>query len=86
MLLRYSRLRDTVKDFFIEEGQERLVLNLIEWNRLEYIIDITFPFAEVTTIISSTKEATLQLVLGTYNTLFNILDIAKAKLKKKQAL
>lgn len=83
MLVRCSRLRDIIDEFIEVQGWPELSIGHTEWKRIEYIIDLTLPFAEATTTIGTTKGPTIHLVLGYYNTLFDILDIADEKLQHK---
>jgi hypothetical protein len=63
--------------------EDKFKMSSTEWKKLEYLIDLTLPFAHATTLIGTTKGPSLHLVLRYYNTLFNVLDKADKKLKYK---
>ncbi|EMF09613.1 uncharacterized protein SEPMUDRAFT_23271, partial [Sphaerulina musiva SO2202] len=52
--------------------------------RVEYLIDLTKPFAAATAVIGTTKGPTIHLVLAYYNKLFDILEEAIKRLKNKR--
>ncbi len=88
MLLRASRLRETIDPFIHKEAQNsptvaRFRLSNTEWQKIEYLIDLTLPFAYTTTVIGQSTGPTIHLCFGFYNTLFDVLDVADAKLDSK---
>lgn len=60
-----------------------LVINLDELKRVDYIIELTKPFALCTSMIGQTKGPTIYMVFSFYNTLLDNLELVIAKLQRK---
>jgi hypothetical protein len=54
---------------------ECLALSTMEWKKLRYLIILLRPFAEYTSLIGNTRDATINHTWNVYNALFNHLDM-----------
>ncbi|KAJ5110730.1 hypothetical protein N7532_001265 [Penicillium argentinense] len=54
-----------------------------EWRRVEYLLLLTKPFFDFTSMLSKSKDITAHNIYGIYNKPFSHLDDAEAKLKNK---
>jgi hypothetical protein len=54
-----------------------------EWRQVEYLLLLTKPFFDFTNVLSKTRDVTVHHVISIYNRLFNHLDDAESKLKRK---
>jgi hypothetical protein len=66
-----------------EPGLERLALSNMDWKKLRYIIVLLRPFAEYTSLIGNTRDATINHTWNVYNALFDHLDMVRKKLDCK---
>lgn len=84
MLVRFRKLRPAIDQYLEHQGYSWLELSKTEWAQLNYLIDISRPFALCTSLIGQTKGPSIYLVYGFYNTIFDLIDDSKRKLKKKR--
>jgi hypothetical protein len=88
MILRAMRLRIPFRNWLNEEilvdpGLERLALSNIDWKKLKYLIILLCPFAEYTSLIGNTRDATINHTWNIYNALFDHLDTIRYKFNHK---
>jgi hypothetical protein len=62
MLRRAKRLQPVINQYFAEYADPRLKLDLEEWRQIEYLLCLTKPFFQFTTILCQTKDATIHSV------------------------
>jgi hAT family C-terminal dimerisation region len=82
MILRAMRLRIPLRNWLDEEislepDLERLALSPIDWKKLKYLIILLRPFAEYTSLIGNTRDATINHTWNVYNALFDHLDMMR---------
>ena len=80
MVLRAMCLRIPLQNWLDEEismdpGLERLALSNMDWKKLKYLIILLRPFAEYTSLIRNTRDATINHTWNIYNALFDHLDM-----------
>jgi hAT family C-terminal dimerisation region len=88
MILRAMRLRIPLRNWLDEEilvdpGLERLALSNMDWKKLKYLIILLRPFAEYTSLIGNTRDATINHTWNVYNALFDHLDTIRYKFNHK---
>ena len=79
MILQAMRLHIPLRNWLdeqilLEPDLERLALTNIDWKKLKYLIVLLCPFAEYTSLIRNTRDATINHTWNIYNALFNHLD------------
>jgi hypothetical protein len=82
MILRAMRLRIPLRNWLdeqvlVEPGLERLALLNMDWKKLKYLIILLRPFADYTSLIGNTRDATINHIWNVYNALFDHLDMIK---------
>jgi hAT family C-terminal dimerisation region len=80
MILRAKRIRFPLRDWLDEQilndpSQERLSLSNLDWKKLDYLIILLRPFAEYTSLIGNSRDATINHTWNVYNALFDHLDV-----------
>jgi hypothetical protein len=55
-----------------------------EWRQIDYLLCLTKPFFDFTTVLSKTKDITIYSVFGVYNKLFNHLKALIRQLRRKK--
>jgi hypothetical protein len=63
------------EEISLEPDLERLALSPIDWKKLKYLIILLRPFAEYTSLIGNTRDATINHTWNIYNILFDHLDM-----------
>ena len=64
MILRAMRLHILLQNWLdeqvlVEPGLERLALSNMDWKKLKYLIILLRPFADYTSLIGNTRDATI---------------------------
>ena len=90
MILRAMRLRIPLRNWLDEQiaqqpDLECLALSTMEWKKLRYLIILLRPFAEYTSLIGNTRDATINHTWNVYNALFDHLDIMRDQFYCKDA-
>ena len=88
MILRAMRLRIPLRNWLDEQvlqepDLERLALSNMDWKKLKYLIILLRPFAEYTSLIGNTRDATINHTWNIYNALFDHLDMIRDKFHHK---
>ena len=88
MVLRAMRLRIPLRNWLdeqvlMEPGLDRLALLTLDWKKLKYLIILLRPFAEYTSLIRNTRDATINHTWNVYNVLFDHLDIIQDQFRYK---
>jgi hypothetical protein len=84
MLRRAKKLHSFFDAFCKQYHKEELALNREEWRQIEYLLWITHPFFQFTTLLSQTKDVTIHLVFSIYNKLFDHLEKSTRQLTRKK--
>ena len=84
MLIRYRKLRPAIEQYLSTKGLHWLALTKSEWEGVSYLINLTQPLALCTSLIGQTKGPTLCNALNMYNIIFDVLEKAEGRLKRKQ--
>ena len=90
MILWAKRIRFPLRDWLDEQilndpSQERLSLSNLDWKKLDYLIILLRPFAEYTSLIGNSRDATINHTWNVYNTLFDHLDVVGDQFRCKDA-
>jgi hypothetical protein len=88
MILRAMRIRFPLRDWLDEmimkdATYERLSLSNLDWKKLEYLIILLRPFAEYTSLIGNSRDATINHTWNVYNALFDHLDMIRDRFRHK---
>lgn len=83
MLNRAKKLQPFYDQYCTDHQYLHFKLDQEEWRQVEYLLLLTKPFFDFTTMLSKTKDITAHNIYSIYNKLFSHLDIAEAKLKNK---
>jgi hypothetical protein len=88
IILRAMRLRIPLRNWLDEQvlqepDLERLALSNMDWKKLKYLIILLRPFAEYTSLIRNTRDATINHTWNIYNALFDHLDMIWDKFHHK---
>ena len=80
MILRAKRIRFSLRDWLDEllvrgPTVENLCLSNLDWKKLEYLIVLLRLFAEYTSLIGNSRDATINHTWNIYNALFDHLDM-----------
>src|SRR5580692_9670927 len=71
-------LRNWLDEQILQEpGLKRLDLSNMDWKKLRYLIILLRPFAEYTSLIRNTRDATINHTWNIYNALFDHLDMMR---------
>lgn len=68
-----------------KHDQDHLKLRDVEWRQVEYIIQLTRPFAMWTESLSSSSGPTAFVVFNAYNQVLGLLEAAMKKTRRKEA-
>jgi hypothetical protein len=71
------------EQLLVEPGLERLALSNMDWKKLKYLIILLHPFADYTSLIGNTRDATINHTWNVYNALFDHLDIIRTSFVTK---
>jgi hypothetical protein len=83
MLNRAKKLQSIIDQYCTTHQYVQFKLGQDEWRQIEYLLLITKPFFDYTTILSKTKDVTVHSIFSIYNGLFSHLDASKKQLKRK---
>lgn len=83
MLSRAKKLQSIINQYCTTHQYVQFKLDQDEWRQIEYLLLITKPFFDYTTILSKTKDVTIHSVFSIYNGLFSHLDASEKQLKRK---
>ena len=83
MRLRISLRNWLDEEILVDPGLERLALSNMDWKKLKYLIILLRPFAEDTSLIGNTRDATINHTWNVYNALFDHLDTIRYKFNHK---
>jgi hypothetical protein len=83
MLNRAKRLQPFYDQYCIDHQYLHFKLDQEEWRQIEYLLLLTKPFFDFTTMLSKTRDVTTHNIYSIYNKLFSHLDEAECKLKNK---
>ncbi|KAJ5267276.1 hypothetical protein N7478_010084 [Penicillium angulare] len=83
MLNRAKRLQRFYDQYCIDHQYLHFKLDQEEWRQVDYLLLLTKPFFDFTTVLSQTKDITVHNIFSIYNKLFSHLDTAESKLKNK---
>lgn len=83
MLDRARRIQSDIDRYCDTHHHTRFKLNPEEWRQVEYLLLLTKPFFDFTNVLSKTRDVTIQHIFSIYNKLFNHLDQAETRLKRK---
>ena len=84
MLRRAKRLRKIFSKFCANNGHNQFLLDREEWRQIDYLLCLTRPFFQFTTILCQTKDATIHSVFQIYNSLFDHLEKSMYQLRQKK--
>jgi hypothetical protein len=84
MLQRAKRLQSVFDELCTKYGHSHLKLDQEQWRQIDYLLCITQPFFKFTNALSKTKDATIHLVFGIYNKLFDHLERSINQLRQKK--
>ncbi|KAJ5215577.1 uncharacterized protein N7498_002009 [Penicillium cinerascens] len=85
MLQRAKKLQTICDKYCTECGLSDLVLTHNEWKQIDYLLSITQPFFNFTSVLSKTKDVTIHIVFSIYNQLFDHLEKSTTQLRRKKA-
>ena len=88
MILRAKRIRFSLRDWLDEllvrdPTVKNLYLSNLDWKKLEYLIVLLRPFAEYTSLIGNSRDATINHTWNVYNALFDHLDVIRDQFDRK---
>lgn len=83
MLNRARELQSVFDRYCIAYQHVHFKLDQEEWRQVEYLLLVTKPFYDFTSVLSKTRDVTVHHVFSIYNRLFTHLDDAEKKLKRK---
>ena len=86
MLIRFRKLLPAIEHYVNVRGLHWLALTKSEWDGVSYLINLTQPLALCTSLIGQTKAPTLCNALNMYNMIFDVLEKAEKRLRRKQVL
>jgi hypothetical protein len=83
MLNRARKLQPVFDQYCRTHSYTQFELDQEDWRQVEYLLLLTKPFFDFTNVLSKTRDVTVHHVFSIYNRLFNHLDDAESKLKRK---
>lgn len=83
MLDRARKLQSVFDQYCVTYQHVQFRLDQEEWRQVEYLLLVTKPFFDFTSVLPKTRDVTVHHVFSIYNRLFNHLDDAEKKLKLK---
>jgi hypothetical protein len=83
MLSRAKKLQSVFDQYCTTHQYVQFKLDREEWRQIEYLLLITQPFFDYTTILSKTKDVTVHSIFSIYNELFTHLEASEKQLKRK---
>ena len=83
MLYRAKKLQPVFDQYCRTHQYVQFKLDQEGWRQVEYLLLIMKPFFDFTNVLSKTRDVTVHHVFSIYNKLFNHLDDAEKKLKRK---
>ena len=85
MLIRFRTLRPAIERYIARRQLLWLGLSHQEWEQVSYLIGLTKPLALCTKMIGKSKGPTLHMAFIVYDIIFDGLETAERRLKKKTA-
>ena len=84
MLIRVHMLQNTI-DSWLSQNDQFIYLTITseEWKQVEYLIELTKPFAFFTALIGKSKGPMIHNVFNIYESLFNHLEDSMVLLRQK---
>ena len=77
-------LQNWLDDVILNDpSQERLSLSNLDWKKLKYLIILLCPFAEYTSLIGNSRDATINHTWNVYNALFDHLEVIRDQFSHK---
>ena len=83
MLNRAKRLQSFYDQYCTDHQYLHFKLDQEEWRQIEYLLLLTKPFFDFTTMLSKTRDVTAHNIYSIYNKLFSHLDEVESKLNNK---
>ena len=68
-------LRDWLDEQILNDPSQGLSLSNLKWKKLDYLIILLRPFAEYTSLIRNSRDATINHTWNVYNALFDHLNV-----------
>lgn len=84
MLRRARRLRGIFNEFCVQYNRPNLALDCEEWRQIDYLLIVTQPFFQFTSIVSKTKDVTVHGIFSIYNRLLDHLEVSIRQLRYKK--
>lgn len=84
MLRRAKRLQLVFNKYYSENQYAQFTLDRDEWRQIDYLLCLTQPFFQFTTILCQTKEVTIHIVFEIYHSLFGHLEKSIHQLETKE--
>ncbi|KAJ5264753.1 hypothetical protein N7505_007546 [Penicillium chrysogenum] len=84
MLRRAKRLQLVFNKYCSENQYAQFTLDRDEWRQIDYLLCLTQPFFQFTTILCQTKEVTIHIVFEIYHSLFEHLEKSIHQLQQKR--
>jgi hypothetical protein len=84
MLQRAKRVRTELDRYCLISELTEMKLSSDEWQQIDYLLYITEPFYQFTTVLCKTKDITIHTVFLIYNKLFVHLEASIRKLQRKK--
>lgn len=84
MLRRAKRLQLVFNKYCSENQYTLFTLDRDEWRQIDYLLCLTQPFFQFTTILCQTKEVTIHIVFEIYHSLFEHLEKSIHQLQQKR--
>lgn len=71
MLWRAKKLQNVCDKYCSESGLSDLIFAEDEWEQIDYLLSITQPCFNFTSVLSKTKDFTIHIVFSIYDQLFD---------------
>lgn len=84
MLQRAKRLQSDLDQYCRAFRVDHLMINSEEWRQIDYLLCLTKPFFDFTSVMAKTKDITIHGVFGVYNLLFDHLEASIRQLRRKK--
>jgi hypothetical protein len=85
MLKRAGRLRSFIDQYCQESGKLQYKLTDTDWRKVDYLVQLTMPFIQFTTVLLASKEATVHKICFVFKMLLEHLDESTQILREKSA-
>jgi hypothetical protein len=84
MLRRAKRLQSDINQYCETYGVTQFMINSEEWRQIDYLLCLTKPFFDFTSVLTKTKDITIHGVFRIYNLLFEHLERSIQQLSRKK--